>query len=46
MTAKENPYRRFQIQILIATWLAYAGYYFCRMSFYVVKKAMGEALGV
>ncbi|MFH1807935.1 MAG: MFS transporter [Pseudomonadota bacterium] len=37
-------YRRWQIKILVATWLAYAGYYFCRKAFYVVKKDLGQAL--
>lgn len=36
--------RRYQIQIFGATWLAYAGYYFCRMNFYVVKKALQDNL--
>jgi sugar phosphate permease len=39
-------YRRWQVKILGATWLAYVGYYFCRMNFYVVKKAFGEALSL
>jgi OPA family sugar phosphate sensor protein UhpC-like MFS transporter len=39
-------YRRWQVKILSATWLAYVGYYFCRMNFYVVKKAFGEALSL
>jgi OPA family sugar phosphate sensor protein UhpC-like MFS transporter len=42
--APTSDYRRWQIKILGATWLAYVGYYFCRMNFYVVKKAFGEAL--
>jgi sugar phosphate permease len=44
--APTSDYRRWQIKILSATWLAYVGYYFCRMNFYVVKKAFGEALGL
>jgi sugar phosphate permease len=36
--------RRYQLQIFGATWLAYAGYYFCRMNFYVVKKALQDNL--
>ncbi len=31
--------------ILFATWWAYAGFYFCRKVFYVVKKDLGDALG-
>jgi len=38
-------YRPWQIKIFIATWLAYAGYYFCRKPFYVVKADMAGALG-
>ncbi|MCP4601980.1 MAG: MFS transporter [Proteobacteria bacterium] len=34
---ESNIYRKWQIKIFIATWLAYAGYYFCRKAFYVVK---------
>lgn len=37
-------YRRFQVRIFVATWLAYAGYYFCRKAFYVVKSDLGQAL--
>jgi OPA family glycerol-3-phosphate transporter-like MFS transporter len=33
----KNPYHHWQFRILAATWLAYAGYYFCRKAFYVVK---------
>lgn len=44
--APTSDYRRWQIKILSATWLAYVGYYFCRMNFYVVKKAFGEALSL
>jgi sugar phosphate permease len=40
--APASDYRRWQIKILSATWLAYVGYYFCRMNFYVVKKAFGS----
>ncbi|MBI4873251.1 MAG: MFS transporter [Acidobacteria bacterium] len=38
-------YRPWQIRIFAATWLAYAGYYFCRKPFYVVKADMAGALG-
>ena len=37
-------YRPWQIKILIATWLAYAGYYFCRKPFYVAKVGIADAL--
>jgi sugar phosphate permease len=43
--AVDRAYRPWQIRILIATWLAYAGYYFCRKPFYVVKADMAGALG-
>lgn len=38
--------RRWQIKILAATWLAYAGYYFCRKAFYVVKGELSLDLGL
>lgn len=41
-----SAYRPWQIKILIATWLAYAGYYFCRKPFYVAKASMSEAMGL
>jgi len=44
-TQSSHPYRRWQIQIFTSTWLAYAGYYFCRMAFYVTKSNMGIDLG-
>ncbi len=40
-----SAYRPWQVKIFIATWLAYAGYYFCRKPFYVVKADMAGALG-
>ncbi len=40
-----RAYRPWQARILAATWLAYAGYYFCRKPFYVAKADMGSALG-
>lgn len=40
-----QQYRPWQIRIFAATWLAYAGYYFCRKPFYVAKADMGTALG-
>ena len=30
----DRAYRPWQIRIFAATWLAYAGYYFCRKPFY------------
>ena len=40
----ERTRRRWQIEILLTTWLTYFGYYFCRKAFYVVKKTMGAEL--
>jgi sugar phosphate permease len=37
--------RQWQVKIFVSTWLAYAGYYFCRMNFYAVKKALEDNLG-
>lgn len=34
--------RSWQVRIFIATWVAYAGYYFCRKPFYVVKGTLTE----
>jgi sugar phosphate permease len=42
----DRAYRPWQIRIFTATWLAYAGYYFCRKPFYVVKADMAGALGL
>ncbi|MGD0778393.1 MAG: MFS transporter [Candidatus Solibacter sp.] len=42
----DRAYRPWQIRIFSATWLAYAGYYFCRKPFYVVKADMAGALGL
>ena len=38
--------RRWQAQIFVSTWVAYAGYYFCRKAFYAVKVkgGIGDAL--
>jgi len=43
--ALNRAYRPWQARILAATWLAYAGYYFCRKPFYVAKADMGATLG-
>ena len=42
----DRAYRPWQIRIFASTWLAYAGYYFCRKPFYVVKADMSGALGL
>jgi MFS transporter, OPA family, sugar phosphate sensor protein UhpC len=41
-----GAYRPWQVKIFISTWLAYAGYYFCRKPFYVVKADMAAELGL
>ena len=41
-----RAYRPWQVRMFTATWLAYAGYYFCRKPFYVVKADMGLAFGL
>ena len=45
-TSNPHPYRPWQIRILVATWLSYAGYYFCRKAFYIVKAPLGDSLGL
>ena len=39
-------YLPFRVRVLTSTWLAYAGFYFCRKAFYVVKSDVGESLGL
>ena len=39
-------FKRRRLEILVATWLAYFGFYFCRKAFYVVKSTMGVELGI
>lgn len=39
-----SAYRPWQAKILVATWLAYAGYYFCRRPFYVTKISLSTSL--
>ncbi|KAA3616334.1 MAG: MFS transporter [Calditrichaeota bacterium] len=41
-----GSFRSWQVKILTATWLSYAGYYFCRKAFYVVKSALSDSLGL
>jgi len=43
---RRNLRNRLRIKILAATWLAYAGYYFCRKPFYIAKSSIGESLGL
>lgn len=35
---------RWRWRVFAATWLCYAGYYFCRKPFYIVKSALGTEL--
>ncbi len=41
---RSSEFRRWQVKILGATWLAYFGYYFCRKAFYVVKDTLATEL--
>ena len=41
-----GSFRSWQVKILTATWLSYAGYYFCRKAFYVVKSALSDSLAL
>lgn len=43
-SALNKTYRPWQIKIFAATWLSYAGYYFCRKAFYVVKGSLADSL--
>jgi sugar phosphate permease len=38
-------WRLWRAAVFSSTWVAYAGYYFCRRPFYAVKKPMGDELG-
>ena len=38
--------RLWRVRILTATWLSYAGYYFCRKAFGIVKAPIKAALAV
>jgi sugar phosphate permease len=46
VTSPDAAYRPWQIKILLSTWLAYAGYYFCRKPFYVTKVSISGALNI
>ncbi len=43
---QDRAYRPWQVRIFAATWLAYAGYYFCRKAFYVTKANLGADLHI
>ncbi len=36
--------KRWRVNVFAATWMSYAGYYFCRKAFGIVKKPLGEQL--
>ncbi|MCP4807956.1 MAG: MFS transporter [Proteobacteria bacterium] len=42
----QRQYRILRIQAFAMTWLAYAGFYFCRANWSIVKSAVGEDLGL
>jgi len=37
--------KSWRVRIFASTWLCYAGFYFCRKPFYIVKSDLGEAYG-
>lgn len=37
--------RQWRLRVFVATWLCYAGYYFCRRPFYVLKSQLADDLG-
>jgi len=43
---KSDSLFRGQVKILVTTWLAYAGFYFCRKAFFVVKSDLAGALSL
>jgi len=43
---EKGPYRKWQINIFSATWLAYVGYYFTRKAFFVVKSDLADTFGL
>lgn len=45
-TEAKDSLRRWRARILVSTWVAYGGLYFCRKAFYVVKGDLGDELGL
>jgi sugar phosphate permease len=45
-TSKDEEMRLWRRRILVSTWLAYAGLYFCRKPFYLAKATLGTDLGL
>ena len=44
--SNSDELRQWRIRILVSTWLAYAGLYFCRKPFYAAKNTLSEELGI
>ncbi len=44
-TAMDPQMRQWRRRVFAATWLSYAGYYFCRKPFFLAKPALSEELG-
>jgi MFS transporter, OPA family, glycerol-3-phosphate transporter len=42
----QDAQQSWRTKILVSTWLAYAGLYFCRKAFYVVKGTLSDDLGL
>lgn len=42
--ALDPALKSWRYRVFAASWLSYAGYYFCRKPFYIVKADLGEAL--
>jgi sugar phosphate permease len=44
--ADSQQLRQWRMKILVSTWMAYAGLYFCRKAFYAAKSVLVEDLGL
>jgi MFS transporter, OPA family, glycerol-3-phosphate transporter len=44
-TSDERRLRIFRIRVFVATWICYAGLYFCRHAFYIAKGSLTEQRG-
>ena len=38
--------RKWRVRVFTSTWCAYAGFYFCRKAFFVVKGPLADSLGI
>jgi sugar phosphate permease len=45
-SAADRRLARFRLRIFASTWLSYAGFYFCRHAFYVLKPELTRDLGI